>query len=138
MKFLSNETPRTIEDIDRLARSMNYLAKTLGEGKAKEVEVAPEEFYNGNKFRYYQVKGYHRSIPFAFVTTLSGVFALGGYRNSNRILKTRPLSVFLSGVLIFLISQKQFERSSGYNTEDYMAHTYAKYLIMTRNLKIKG
>lgn len=93
MKFIDNQTPRTIEDIDRLAMSMNYLAKTIGEEKAQQIEAAPEEFYNGNKFRYSQAKGYHRSIPFTFLSTLGGVFALGGYQNSNRILRTRPYSI---------------------------------------------
>eukprot|EP00344_Euplotes_crassus_P008429 CAMPEP_0197010750 /NCGR_PEP_ID=MMETSP1380-20130617/55707_1 /TAXON_ID=5936 /ORGANISM="Euplotes crassus, Strain CT5" /LENGTH=117 /DNA_ID=CAMNT_0042432899 /DNA_START=144 /DNA_END=497 /DNA_ORIENTATION=+ len=117
---------------------MNYLANTLGEEKAKQIEQSPEDFYNGNKFRYFQVKGYHRSVPFSIVATLAGVFAVGGYKNSNMLMRRHPFFVFGAGACIFIASHKFFERRAGYRTDDYYAHVYAKYLIMTRNLKIKG
>ena len=135
--YLFSEAPRTLEDVDRLAQSMNYLSSKIGEEKAQEVESNPHEFFNANKFRYFQAKGYHRSIPFAFVTTLAGVFALGGYSSSNRILRTKFPFVFAFGFANFLVSQKFFEWRAGYRHEDYLTHTYAKYVIITRNLKIK-
>ena len=138
MKFLLGDTPRSLEDIDRLAQTMNFLANKLGEEKAKKIEANPAEFYDGNKFRYFQAKGYHRSIPFAFFATLGGVFAIGGYEHSHRILRKRPLFILGAGFLIFMASQKVFEYKAGYRDIEYTAHTYAKYIIMTRNLRIKG
>ena len=138
MGYLSNSTPRTLEDVDKLARSMNYLANTLGEEKAKQVETHPEDFYNGNKFRYFQVKGYHRAVPFSIFATLAGVFAMGGYKNSNAIMRRHPYMVLGAGLLTFIGSHKFFEWRAGFRSEDYNAHIYAKYLILTRNLQIKG
>mmetsp|Transcript_11815 Transcript_11815/g.13369 ORF Transcript_11815/g.13369 Transcript_11815/m.13369 type:complete len:99 (+) Transcript_11815:542-838(+) len=86
MNFNSTDNPRTLEDIDRMVSSMNYLSKKLGEEKSKAIEYDPELFYNGNKFRFYQANAYHRSIVTTFLAMTGGVFLVGGYKKSNSIL----------------------------------------------------
>ena len=137
MEFFFRNAPRNIEDLDQLIGAMNYLSKQLGDERAKEVEQAPEEYFNANKFRYYQLKAYHRAIPFTFVSTLLGVFAIGGYQNSNYILKKKFPFVLTAGFLIYFSSYKFFEFRAGFRKEDWMAHNYAKYLLITRNTKVK-
>ena len=137
MEFFFQKTPRNLSDLDQLISAMNYLSKQLGDDRAKEVESAPEEYFNANKFRYYQSKAYHRAIPFTFVSTLLGVFAVGGYEKSNYILKKKMPFVLSAGFLIYFASYKFFEFRAGFRKEDWMAHNYAKYLLITRNTKIK-
>jgi hypothetical protein len=132
------DTAHSLEDVDRLAQSMNYMADTLGEEKARAIETCPEDFFNGNRFRFFQFKGWHRSIPFTFVATLGGIFAVGKFNNSNRILKAYKFPIFCLSATTLIISQRLFEYKTGYRNEDFLAHNYAKYLIMTRNLRIKG
>ena len=136
--FLFSSTPRSLDDLDQLSRAMNHLSKKLGEEKSKEVEQHPEEFFNSNKFWYYQAKAYQRAIPFTFLSTIAGVFAVGGYDNSAHILRNRKSLVFATGFIIYYASYKFFERRAGFRNEDWYAHNYAKYLIITRNVKIKN
>ena len=130
-------TPRSLEDLDNLLKGMNYLARQLGEEKAKQVESSPEEFFNANKFRYYQSKAYHRAIPFSILSTLAGVFAIGGYDNSHKILRNKKPVIFAAGFCIYFVSYKFFEFRAGFRNEDWVAHNYAKYLLITRNARVK-
>ena len=130
--------PRSLDDLDTLARAMNQLSKQLGEERSKEIEKHPEDFFNANKFWYYQAKAYQKAIPLSFIATFIGVFAVGGYDNSRHILKNRKPFVFAAGLLTYYLSFKFFERRIGFKHDDWLAHNYAKYLIITRNAKVKG
>ena len=138
MSFFFSESDRYLNDIDRLGASMNYLARKLGEEKAREIERHPEDFFNANKFRYYQAKAYHRAIPFSFIATLMGVFAIGGYENSHKILFRKWPLVGLAGLTVYFVSYKAFEYKAGFRNDDYDAHTYAKYLLIMRNIRVKA
>ena len=138
MGLIFRDTPHSLEEIDRFAESMNYMRQTLGEEKAKAIEESPEDFYNGNKFRYFQLKGYHRSIPFTAFATVAGIFAVGGFKNSAYIIKNHFRLIMPASFICLLLSQRFFEMNNGFKSEDYLAHNYAKYLILTRNIRIRS
>ena len=119
-------------------KNMNYLKNQVGEEKAGQIEQSPESFFNANKFRYYQAYAYHRAIPSSILVTMFGVFAIGGYDNSNYIIRKRFPLVAASGFVLFLGFYKIFEFKAGFREEDWKAHNYAKYLLITRNVKVKG
>ena len=135
--WLFTSAPRSLDDLDTLSRAMNQLSKQLGEERSKEIEKHPEEFFNANKFWYYQVKAYLKAIPFTLIALPLGVFAVGGHHGSHHIVKNRKPLIAAAGLMTYYLSYKFFEKRIGFKKEDWIAHNYAKYLIITRNARVK-
>ena len=66
-----------------------------------------------------------------------GMFAIGGFENTRHLWRDRKPLLLAAGLFTYYISYKFFEKRVGFKQEDWLAHNYAKYLIITRNVRVK-